>query len=296
MASALVVEFETLTVDATGTCHHRQAGTNQTLVETVGEAAFSLVAIAGGQLLMGAPQTEEGWHPNQGPVHTVAIAPFWMSQYPVTQAQWRVVAALPPVKCALPEAPACFSGDKRPVEQVAWAEAVEFCDRLSRVTQRRYRLPSEAEWEYACRAMVAAEAPTLPFHFGATITTDLANYSGVDWEFNGKVCNKGAYGQGPTGCDRRETTEVGSFGVANAFGLYDMHGLVREWCADCWHDSYAGAPTDGRVWIEGGNCQQRVLRGGSWNGGPRTCRSAFRSKANCDSHLYDIGFRIVCDG
>ena len=283
------IEFEVVTVDAHGQPLPVQHGTAECWVELLQEGVeLELVAIPGGTFVMGAPPTEEGWQPNQNPQREVTIAPFWMSRTPITQVQWGAIAALPPVKYRLSSHPSCFSGANRPVEQVSWQDAVEFCARLSAFTQRPYRLPSEAEWEYACRAET-----TTPFHCGETITTDLANYSGVNWEYDGKLCSKGSYGKGPLGSDRRETTDVNSFGVANAFGLSDMHGLVKEWCADHWHDTYEGAPPDGRPWITNGNPNQRVLRGGSWNGGPRTCRSAFRSRADKGSNLYDIGFRIV---
>lgn len=138
--------------------------------------------------------------------------------------------------------PSNFKGDKRPVEQVSWYDAVEFCDRLTAHTKRAYSLPSEAEWEYACRA-----GTRTPFHFGETITTDLANYRGTD---NEEYKWSGSYGPGPKGIYREQITEVGSFGVANAFGLYDMHGNVWEWCLDDWHDNYEGAPTDGSAWLD----------------------------------------------
>jgi formylglycine-generating enzyme required for sulfatase activity len=113
---------------------------------------------------------------------------------------------------------------------------VEFCDRLSRATGHIYRLPTEAEWEYACRSET-----TSPFHFGPTLTTDLANYDGSN-----------AYANGHQGTYREEVSEVGAFQVANAFGLYDMHGNVWEWCLDHWHNSYEGAPMAGRAWTTGG--------------------------------------------
>ncbi len=290
VVAVLLFEFETLTVDVFANSLGRQEQSVQGVSHNLGQGiSLELVAVPGGSFLMGAGKSEEGWHSMQGPQHEVMIAPFWMGRYPVTQAQWRVVAALPKVERSLNPEPSCFKGDNRPVEQISWLDAIEFCARLSHQTGHSYRLPSEAEWEYACRAMTQT-----PFCFGETITTDLANYSGVDWEFEGRICSKGSYGQGPTGSDRRETTEVGSFRVANAFGLYDMHGNVREWCQDCWHDTYVDAPTDGIAWTEGGNCNQRVLRGGSWNSGPRACRSAARSRMEMDGNLYDLGFRVVC--
>lgn len=283
------VEFDVLTIDLQGQPTQRIQTVVKGWLELLNNGVeLELVAVPGGTFVMGAPQVEEGWHPNQAPQHDVTIAPFWLSRTPITQVQWAAIAALPPVQRRLSANPSCFTGANRPVEQVSWHDAVEFCDRLSAFSHHTYRLPTEAEWEYACRA-----GTQTPFHFGETITTELANYSGVNWEYDGKLCSKGFYGAGPTGIDRRETTDVGSFGVANQFGLLDMHGLVREWCADPWHDSYAGAPNDGRVWTAPEPTTQRVLRGGSWNTSPRTCRSAFRSRADKDSNLYDIGFRVV---
>ena len=242
---------------------------------------LDLVTISGGTFTMGSPAGEEGrdWYGDfddalkgvnvEGPQHQVKIPPFLMGKYPVTQAQWQAVAALPKVERDLKADPASFKGDNRPVEQVSWDDAVEFCQRLSKHTGRKYRLPSEAEWEYACRA-----GTTTPFHFGSTITTDVANYRGTDWEYKGKT-HPGSYGQGPKGEYRQQTTDVGSFS-ANAFGLYDMHGNVWEWCLDHWHNTYDGAPTDGSAWLSSGESNLRLLRGGSWYVSPWDCRSAFR--------------------
>jgi formylglycine-generating enzyme required for sulfatase activity len=159
---------------------------------------------------------------------------------------------------------------------------VEFCSRLSRHTKRDYRLPTEAEWEYACRA-----GTTTPFHFGETITTDLANYDG-DY----------TYGRGIKGVDRNETTPVGSFNAANAFGLSDMHGNVWEWCLDHWHNSYKDAPNDGSAWVDDNKNDDpeatRLLRGGSWLSSPRYCRSACRDNLRAGYQNNDIGFRVVC--
>jgi formylglycine-generating enzyme required for sulfatase activity len=206
-----------------------------------------------------------------------------MGKYAVTQTQWKAVAALGKVECDLNPDPANFKGAQRPVEQVSWEEAVEFCKRLSQRSQKTYMLPSEAQWEYACRA-----GTTTPFHFGQTLTTDLANYRGTDWE---EYNWSGSYGNGPKGVFREKTTNVGSF-KPNAFGLYDMHGNVWEWCLDCWNDSYEGAPTDGNMWES--NNERKVLRGGSWSNVPTHCRAASRGDHARDNRNDLIGFRICC--
>ena len=159
---------------------------------------------------------------------------------------------------------------------ISWNEAQEFCARLAKKTGKIYRLPSEAEWEYACRA-----GTTTPFHFGETITTDLANYNGQ------------TYASEPNGNCREQTTEVGIF-PPNAFGLYDMHGNLWEWCADPWHTNYDGAPSNGSVWELGGNYTYPQLRGGSWFDVPRFCRSAVRNQFGVDDRLSTLGFRVVC--
>ncbi|MBD2662878.1 formylglycine-generating enzyme family protein [Richelia sinica FACHB-800] len=242
-----------------------------------------MVAIPGGEFVMGSPSKELERRSSESPQHTVTVQPFFMGKYPVTQAQWQFVAQLPQVNRDLNPDPSNFKGENRPVEQVSWDDAVEFCHRLSQYTGRPYRLPSEAEWEYACRA-----GTKTPFHFGETITTDLANYRGTDDEKNQW---SGSYGQGPKGIYRQETTEVGILKVANNFGLYDMHGNVWEWCQDHWHENYKSAPTDGSVWLDDNN---RILRGGSWYTNPRNCRSAYRSNKDLGSTAYCFGFRVAC--
>jgi formylglycine-generating enzyme required for sulfatase activity len=213
-----------------------------------------------------------------------------MGKYPVTQGQWKAIASRTDLKVNLdlnPE-PSYFKKPyqdidrwQRPVEQVSWYQAVEFCKRLSKLRGRNYRLPSEAEWEYACRA-----GTTTPFYFGETITPELVNYHG-----------NFPYGKGPKGEYRIQTTPVGQF-PPNAFGLYDMHGNVWEWCADEWHKNYQNAPTDGSIWRHYGNEDRSPLRGGSWGLIPNDCRSAIRtyySFRRGDLNYY-IGFRLVCDG
>ena len=192
------------------------------------------------------------------------------------------------IEQALKPDPANFKGDNRPVEQVSWHDAMEFCARLQKHTGKPYRLPSEAEWGYACRA-----GTTTPFHFGTSITTNLANYRGTDFEYEGKTFS-GAYGDGPYGEFREETTDVGSFAIANAFGLYDMHGNVWEWCLDQWHKTYEEAPIDGSAWISSGESEFRVLRGGSWGDYPGLCRSAIRDDSSPDDRGSYDGFRVVC--
>jgi formylglycine-generating enzyme required for sulfatase activity len=257
------------------------------------EIALEMVQIPGGTFMMGALKTERD-SLNMGalktekdslnserPQHEVKVPGFFMGKYPVTQAQWKFVASLPQVNRELKSDPSRFKGENRPVEYVSWFDAVEYCDRISQHTGKNYRLPSEAEWEYACRA-----GTTTPFHFGETIISELANYNA---EYT--------YGTGKKGIYRKETTVVGHFGVANAFGLYDMHGNVWEWCADQWHENYEGAPTDGSAWIDdnSNDNQLRLLRGGSWYNYPRICRSAFRYLLNPDCDDNDvIGFRVVC--
>jgi formylglycine-generating enzyme required for sulfatase activity len=172
-----------------------------------------------------------------------------------------------------------FRGDQLPVVNVSWREAMAFCQRLCLRTGKNYTLPSEAQWEYACRA-----GTTTPFHFGATISTELANYDG-----------RQAYADGPVGEYRQQTTDVASF-PANAWGLHDMHGNVREWCVDHWHANYVGAPEDDRPWLQEDAPEDtmRLLRGGSWNRYPRNCRSAYRGGSHPDNRSDNWGFRVCC--
>jgi formylglycine-generating enzyme required for sulfatase activity len=241
------------------------------------EVTLEMVAIRTGEFVMGSPPEEAERRESEGPQHRVTVPEFYMGKHPITQAQWRVVAGLPQVECQLDPDPSRFKGDDRPVEQVSWDDAVEFCARLSKLTDRQYRLPTEAEWEYACRA-----GSTTAFHFGETITSDVANYDG-DY----------AYGSGPKGVYREETTSIGTF-PANAFGLYDMHGNVWEWCADHWHKNYDGAPIDGSAWLSDEKDAGRLLRGGSWYSFPRYCRSAVRYNNSRAHRFSSVGFRVSC--
>ncbi len=245
-----------------------------------------MIQIPGGEFLMGVPESEIDRWDDEGPQHQVAVPGFFTGKYPVTQAQWRAVTGLPEVEIELPTNPSYFKGNDRPVEQVSWHEVTEFCSRLAAHTGRPYRLPTEPEWEYACRA-----GTDTPFHFGKTITTDIANYRGTD---NEELGWSGSYGDGPKGQHREETTPVGQFEVANHFGLYDLHGNVWEWCQDHWHDNYNHAPTDGSAWLSKDKEANRVLRGGSWYSDPMNCRSATRYVAHPSDRSNDIGFRVCC--
>ena len=256
-----------------------ESATNN-IVGPMDDIPLEMVYVPESEFLMGSPETELGRQENEGPQHKVKVSAFHMSKYPITQRQWRVVALLDPVDMPLELNPSCFKGDDLPVERVSWNAALEFCKRLSRQTGDCYRLPSEAEWEYACRA--TQDGISIPFYFGETISTEQANYNGQE-----------AYGKGETGVNREQTTTVGSF-PANAFGLHDMHGNVWEWCDDVWHDNYEGAPINGSVWAQGGEPGHRVLRGGDWLFSPKDCRSARRLHFSSGLDYILTGFRIVC--
>ncbi|MDB9338683.1 MULTISPECIES: SAV_2336 N-terminal domain-related protein [Cyanophyceae] len=261
--------------------HSRQ--TANYFIQELNGVQLEMVSIPEGSFMMGSPETESDRSKSESRQHRVNIQNFCMGKYTITQAQWQVVASLEQVSRELKPDPSKFKGANRPVEQVSWYDAVEFCQRLTAHTKREYRLPSEAEWEYACRA-----GTTSPFHFGETITSKLANYRATS-----------IYARGVKGTYRQETTPVGSFKAANNFGLYDMHGNVLEWCLDDWHNNYEGAPTDGSAWFNNNNIFQKqgraVLRGGSWFDDPQYCRSAFRNYGSLRDDLDNtIGFRVVC--
>ena len=244
-----------------------------------GGVAITMVTIPAGSFLMGSPEDEPERSDAEGPQHEVTLGSFLMAQTPITQAQWRAVAGWQKVGRDLKPDPSKFKGANRPVEQVSWFDALEFCRRLNQRTGQRYGLPSEAQWEYACRA-----GSTTPFHFGATLTPELANY-------DGNYC----YGNGPKGTYRKQTIDVASF-PANGWGLHDMHGNVWEWCQDHWHDSYNFAPGDDQPWLipAAAADEPRLLRGGSWFSYPGDCRSAYRIRLRPGSADRNVGFRVVC--
>ncbi|MEM9272302.1 MAG: formylglycine-generating enzyme family protein [Cyanobacteria bacterium P01_F01_bin.143] len=258
------------------------------------DVTLEMMAIPGGKFFMGSPLGEGD--DDEKPQRKVTIQPFFMGKYPVTQAQWQAVMG---------NNPARFKDNLlKPVERVYWHDAVDFCEKLSTKTGRKYRLPSEAEWEYACRAVISpkgyrsaydqltvnSEELTVeqwnekyhqPFYFSETITSNLANYN-ANYTFAKEA--PGEY--------RKTTTAVGTF-PSNKFGLYDMHGNVWQWCADNWHGNYEGAPIDGTAWTKGGDNNLFLLRGGSWLNNPNHCRSANRYSNRRDVIYHDVGFRVV---
>ncbi len=268
--SVTTVQFESVSVDRRGTVVSRTRGqAEQAAVELAHGLTIDLVLVPGGSFLMGSAAGQG--YPDERPQRSVTVAPFFLGKHPVTQAQWEAIAG--PSHCR-------FHAARLPVENVSWDDAGEFCRRLSERTGHLYRLPSEAEWERACRA-----GTTTPFSCGETITTDLANYNGGF-----------TFAAEPEGIYRHRTTEVGSF-APNAFGLCDLHGNVWEWCADRWHEGYDGAPGDGGVWGtepgEKSRLRFGVLRGGSWHDTPDVCRSAVRLRGRRGEGDELTGFRLA---
>ena len=242
----------------------------------------NMVLIPGGSFVMGSPTTELERGDDEGPQHEVTISPFYMGIHPVTQAEYVKIMGTNPSE---------FKGQDLPVEMVSWYDAVEYCNRISQkegltpaytingenVSWNRsttgYRLPTEAEWEYACRA-----GTTTPFSTGDNITTEQVNYDG-NYPYNNN--QKGSY--------RKKTTAVGSF-QANPWGLYDMHGNVWEWCWD-WYGNYSSAA---QADPEGASSRtNRVLRGGSWLNNAQDLRSAYRNRNIPSNRNSLLGFRLA---
>jgi formylglycine-generating enzyme required for sulfatase activity len=233
-----------------------------------------MVVVPAGRFRMGSPPDEPGRIDDEGPQHDVIFAqPFALGVYAVTFDDYDRFCER--TKRDKPSDQS-WGRLKRPVIHVSWDDAQDYCRWLTDQTGRTYRLSSEAEWEYACRA-----GTTTPFHFGERITSDEANFNG-DGTYNGSA--KGEY--------RERTVEAGSF-PPNAFGLYDMHGNVWEWCQDRWHGNYNGAPGDGSAW-DSGDDPSRVLRGGSWYNYPWHCRAAFRNLYASAYRSFNLGFRVCC--
>ena len=240
--------------------------------------SISMIHIPGGEFLMGSPAAEADCEDHERPQHQVKLRSFFLGQTPVTQAQWEVVACWPKQGIDLKQKPSRFRGGNRPVEQVSWEEAIEFCRRLSDRKQLNYTLPDEAQWEYACRA-----TKTTPYAYGETLAPDLANYD-----------SGSAYSFGPMGTFRQETNEVGIF-PANTWGLQDMHGNVWEWCLDVLHDYPSELLGKGQQQRRFERQDHRILRGGSWFNIPSLCRSASRRYMHAWELSYNIGFRLCAN-
>ena len=301
------VTFDVIGVDDKGVRNPPEKYTATAFTEALGTSgSLDMVAIPAASFTMGSPTDEPERRPNEGPQHHVSLASFFIGASPVTQAQWSAVVSLHPARIRrdLDPNPSFFRGIDLPVESITWNQAEEFCLRLAALTGHPYRLPSEAEWEFACRA----GTPT-PFNSGPTITTELANYCGT----GGAVCGgsdsrsiasdvyggmhygSGAYGRGPTGIFRGATTRPGTF-PPNRFGLNDMHGNVWEYCLDKASENYADVPRDGSAKLEGPRDSERILRGGSWSHNPAICRSAYRDSISPEETGWQgrIGLRVVC--
>ena len=279
------VSFETVRLNDRGSVVTRDQKQARYYIEELGNGVtLEMVEVPDGTFLMGSYDSEVqtafaeakrysnsvqlDWYTRETPRHRVTVPTFSMGRFEVTQAQWRAVMG---------GDPSYFKGDNLPVESVSWNDAVEFCARLKQKTGKAYRLPNEAEWEYAARA-----GTTTPFAFGETISPYIVNYDGNH-----------PYASTPKGKYRQKTVPVGSLRTANAFGLFDLHGNVWELCEDVWHDNYTGAPNDGSAWTSGGNQSLRVLRGGSWSNDGWLCRVAYRYAYMSSTRDDCVGFRVV---
>jgi formylglycine-generating enzyme required for sulfatase activity len=286
------ITFTVPVTGATGRVTSRLDGRARSYVEDLRGVGLEMMEIPGGRFLMGsnASDADDAYKDAKRyndevsretvtaemPQHNVNVPGFYMGKYEVTQGQWLAVMG------RLPRIDEKYRGNDLPVVNVSWHEAEEFCNLLSQMTGRQYRLPSEAEWEYACRA-----GTRTPFAFGPTVNPQLSNFNGT-----------APFGDAPRGVYRQSATPVGQMGAANAYGLFDMHGNAWEWCADTWHESYDAAPTDGDVWekTDEDNRVYRVIRGGSWDSIANSCRSASRRKhAASMSGTSKIGFRVVAN-
>jgi formylglycine-generating enzyme required for sulfatase activity len=262
--------FEVVTVNSSGNITNRKTKTNRQQTFDLGNGVkLEMMYIPAGTFLMGAPLNEKGRDNDEIPQHNVTLEAFWMAKYPITQDQYRAITG---------NNPSFLQGeDNNPVEQVSHIDAVAFCNQLSVKLGKQFQLPSEAQWEYACRA-----GTTTPYYFGEKITRNLVNYVSYLYLYDFYDANE------PKG------TPVGSF-PPNAFGLYDMHSNVWEWCADNYHFGYDGAPTDGSAWIDK-DSNTYVSRGGSWLDDSYSCRSAGRDcGAHDDINCY-FGFRCIAVG
>ena len=270
-------QFESMTLNRFGQVDHTVSHQAHYFSEDLPEHnALDMIAIASGEFWMGSSPRETQAQANEFPRHRAKVASFHMSRYPITQAQWSAIAALPRINRDLSPDPAYFLDKNRPVESVSWLDAMEFCDRLSQETGRHYQLPSEAQWEYACRA-----GTNTPFHTGATISSHYANYMGAY-----------AYQQEKAGPYLQATRTPGRY-PPNAFGLQEMHGNVWEWCLNRWQPNYHQVSKSGKTRSASAHGAMRAIRGGGWLDGPASVRSARRSGYIETGFNRTIGFRVV---
>jgi formylglycine-generating enzyme required for sulfatase activity len=271
MPSDHSISFETVTLDSRGSLIARVQCQARVITMDLGSGVtLDLAAVPAGSFQMGS--RHEGGYADERPVHPVFLSAFWLGRGLVTQAQWQsVMGKLPGYR---------FHGADLPVDNICWKEAADFCARLSKKTGQRYELPSEAQWEYACRA-----GTLTPFSFGETITTDFVNYVGEH-----------TFRDEPPGIYRHGPTPAGTF-PPNPWGLFDMHGNMWEFCADAWYDDYTGAPVDGSPRATGhrerGASAFRAARGGSWHEIPAHCRSAIRLKVEENDRMEFYGLRVM---
>jgi formylglycine-generating enzyme required for sulfatase activity len=276
--SSPLVQYYVPVLDAKGSIKEQFTGQTSYFTEDLGNhIRIDMVQIPGDTFSMGSPDSEAGRDPDEGPQHEVRISSLFMSAHEVSQEQWRAIADLPKVDRELSSDPSIVKGNKLPVENVSWEDATEFCARLSREKKRQYRLPTEAEWEYACRAR-----SMMPFAFGATISAEVVNYDG-----------NLPYGSAPKGISRGQPIPGGSLVWANAFGLYDIQGNVWEWCEDNYHGGYVGAPNDESAWENADANGDRVIRGGSFANAASVCRCANRGHNPASLKFVYVGFRVV---
>lgn len=267
-------QFDTVKFNAKGEVIEKHKGEAQYFSEDLGNGVkLDMVAIPSGIFMMGANQKEDNAYPEEYPLHQVSVEAFYLGKFEITQAQWKAI---------MNNNPSTFQGDNLPVESFSWYDAMEFCYRLSQKTGHLYRLPTEAEWEYACRV-----GTSTPFSFGETINSEFFNYDGNN-----------PYANAPRTIYRQKTIPVGSLGIANGFGLYDMHGNVDEWCLDkdlnIENKSYVGAPTNGSAWMESAREKAfHMTRGGTYNVGSRNCRCAYRPSEYPDTTTAYHGLRVV---
>ncbi|MEM8502734.1 MAG: SUMF1/EgtB/PvdO family nonheme iron enzyme [Cyanobacteria bacterium P01_D01_bin.1] len=271
-----VFTFQTIQVNERGDSIKKIRRKATYFTESLGKnVSLDMVRIPAGRFLMG-PTVEESENEQHAEQREVAIKEFWFGKYTITQDQWWAVMEREPLSPRSTSSVKRVQKPLQPIENIFWTDAVEFCQRLSQKTGRTYQLPSGAQWEYACRA-----GTTTPFYFGETLTPEIANYNG-----------NYAYGEGPKGRYRETSTEVGCF-APNAYGLYDMHGNMWEWCLDGWH-GLQNDPLNTQNASSRFASQKKSLRGGSWFYLPTNCRSAYSLTYPFHNRTDDISFRIVC--